>query len=122
MGAAVDGSGGGVDDEGGVTVVAVVWRRGDDGCGVASVGGGDDDGSDGVRLKKMMVVAGPWPESGRNMAGKKGRRRKNNMERGKLPQRLGGEAEDITRRTKSVSQVSGKTEKLSEMSFYIKLL
>ncbi|GJW81950.1 hypothetical protein Tco_0145925 [Tanacetum coccineum] len=74
---------GAVDDEGGVTVVDVVWRRGDDGCGVASVGGGDDDGSDGVRLKKMMVVAGPWPESGRNMAGKKGRRRKNNMERGK---------------------------------------
>ncbi|GJS24593.1 retrovirus-related pol polyprotein from transposon TNT 1-94 [Tanacetum coccineum] len=75
-GVAWDGSGGGVDDEGGVTVVAVVWRRGDDGCGVASVGGGDDDGSDGVRLKKMMVVAGPWPESGRNMAGKKGRHRK----------------------------------------------
>ncbi|GKF44814.1 hypothetical protein Tco_0131366, partial [Tanacetum coccineum] len=42
----------------------------------ATVGGGDDDGSDGVRLKKMMVVTGPWPESGRNMAGKKGRRRK----------------------------------------------
>ncbi|GJW83508.1 hypothetical protein Tco_0156653, partial [Tanacetum coccineum] len=80
-GVAWDGSGGGVDDEGGMTVVAVVWRRGDDGCGVVVTTWRRLEvemmtGSDGVRLKKMMVVAGPWPESGRNMAVKKGRRRK----------------------------------------------
>ncbi|GJZ30861.1 hypothetical protein Tco_0575908 [Tanacetum coccineum] len=74
----------------------VVWRGM---AAVASVGGGDDDGSDGVRLKKMMVVARPWPESGRNMAGKKGRN---------SPEKERGDGGWLVFKPKSSSGVSSK--------------
>ncbi|GJT21912.1 hypothetical protein Tco_0891849 [Tanacetum coccineum] len=68
------------------------WRRGDDGSGLAGVGGGCDDdgggfgggvmllaawsGSRGGREVVTTAVGGGWPENGRSGAGKpKGGRR-----------------------------------------------